>query len=119
MRLKRSWHDHEHHPIAERSKATRVHCEDPLHERRFRRGIGKPFGFAIDQEFARRLLIIDGDRDDDGLRAFGSRPQNFEGADLAVVAALAPVVQEILVRVGAAGLPKLVGFAGSCPAPAP
>ena len=75
------------------------------------RGEGKPFGFAIDQNFARRLFIIDGDRDNDGRLAFGLRPQNLEGANLAVVAALAPVVQKILVGVGAAGLPELVGFA--------
>src|SRR5271157_4215287 len=91
-----------------RATAESVHSRSSISETRW--GIGEPLGFAIDQEFARRLLIVNGDRDNDGICAFGSRPQNFEGANLPVVAALAPVVQEIRVSVSVAGLPKPVGF---------
>ena len=73
-------------------------------------GEGKPFAFAIDHQFARRRFIIDGDRDNNGLLAFGLRSQDLEGTDFPVVAVLAPVVQEILVSVRGAGLPKPVGF---------
>ena len=92
MQLKTSWHNP--HDASGISK----------------RGESKPFGFAIDQEFARRRFVIDGDRDNNGLFAFGLRSQNFEGANFSVVALCAPVVQKILVGVRAAGLPKLVGF---------
>ena len=70
--------------------------------------VGKPLGFAIDHEVARRLFIINSDGDNDGPRAFGLRPQNLEGANLPIVAVLAPVVKKVLIRESGARLPKLV-----------
>ena len=44
-------------------------------EHRSERRKGKPFGFAIDQQIARRLLVINGDRHNNSLSPLDRDPR--------------------------------------------